>query len=116
MKSDAPKTVVDYANDYPDFMWLWEYLSFLAENVPDAYPQPPSEGLIRTIAAAFASRDYWGAYLLGGYIIAQMVMEEFEKLERFEECAGIQSAVEANYSVFNEVHKAAREGHYGTSE
>lgn len=116
MKPDEPKTVVDFANDYPHFLWLWEYLSFLAEYVPDAYPEPPSEQLVRTIASYFATRNYWGAYLLGGYIIAHMVIGEFEKLECFEECAEIQSTVEANYSAFNEVHKAARAGHYGTSE
>ena len=116
MKPDAPKTVVDFANDYPHFMWLWEYLSFLAEHFPDAYPEPPSEQLVRTIASYFATRNYCTAYLLSGYVITGMVIEEFEQLECFEECAEIQSTVEANYSFFNEVHKAAQEGHYGTSE
>ncbi|SDX80890.1 hypothetical protein [Hymenobacter psychrophilus] len=100
-----------FAREYPDVVWLREYLDYLLENLPDVFLEPPTTELLQSIAGGYAARDFDSMYIVGGYILAHMVMGEFEAREQYEVCAGIQQAIATYHPQFYQIHKDVQARH-----
>jgi hypothetical protein len=112
---ELPPDIRYYQEEYPAYLQALEYVSSLAEHVPDVFLVPPTEPLIECIAVSLASKNYSGVYLMGGLTLVRMIQLQLEENQQFEEYAKLDAMLTLHAPYTEPFHERKRAEQHAAS-